>query len=47
MSVAGTVDGIAFALNDRLMAIVDNASATTFASNWFKLDYTDAVLSVA
>lgn len=46
VSVAGTVNGVAFALGDRLLAIVDNASATTFAGNWFKLDYTDQVLSV-
>lgn len=47
VSVAGTVGGIAFAVNDRLIAILDNASTTTFASNWFKADYTDQVLSVA
>jgi hypothetical protein len=46
VSVAGTVDGVAFDIDDRLMAIVDNASATTFAANWHKLDYTDKVLSV-
>lgn len=46
VSVAGTVDGTAFALNDRIIAITDNASTTTFASNWFKADYTDQVLSV-
>lgn len=47
VSVAGTVGGVAFALNDRIIAIVDNASTTTFAANWFKADYTDQVLSVA
>lgn len=47
VSVAGTVNGVAFALNDRLLAIVDNASTATFASNRHKLDYTDQVLSVA
>lgn len=46
VSVAGTVGGIAFNVNDRLIAIIDNASTTTFASNWFKADYTDAVLTV-
>lgn len=46
VSVAGTVDGVSFNINDRLLAIVDNASTTTYASNWFKLDYTDQVLSV-
>lgn len=47
MSVTGTVDGVTFNQNDRILAIVDNASTTVFASNWFKLDYTDQVLSVA
>ncbi|HZF99527.1 MAG TPA: hypothetical protein VEY71_00920, partial [Chitinophagales bacterium] len=46
VSVGGTVDGVTFNANDRLIAIADNASATTFASNWFKADYTDQVLSV-
>lgn len=47
VSVAGTVDSVAFNINDRILAIVDNASTTTFSGNWFKLDYTDQVLSVA
>lgn len=47
VSVAGTVDSVSFAVNDRIIAILDNASTTTFASNWFKADYTDQVLSVA
>jgi hypothetical protein len=47
VSVAGTVNSIVFAINDRLLSIVDNASTTVFASNWHKLDYTDEVLSVA
>lgn len=46
VSVAGTVGGIAFAVNDRVLAIVDNASTSTYANNWLKLDYTDQVLSV-
>jgi hypothetical protein len=46
VSVAGTVDSIAFSVNDRIVAITDNASTSTYASNWLKLDYTDAVLSV-
>lgn len=46
VSTGGTVDGVVFTANDRLIAIADNASATTFAGNWFKADYTDAVLSV-
>lgn len=47
VSVAGTVDGVAFNINDRVIAITDNASTATFAANWFKADYTDQVLSVA
>ena len=46
VTVAGTVDGVSFAINDRLIAILDNASTTTYSSNWFKADYTDQVLSV-
>lgn len=46
VSVTGTVDGIVFTQNDRIVAIVDNASTTIYAANWFKLDYTDQVLSV-
>lgn len=47
VSVGGTVDSVAFAAGDRVIAIADNASTTTYASNWFKADYTDAVTSVA
>ncbi len=47
VSVGGTVDGQVFVANDRIVAIVDNASTSTYAANWHKLDYTDAVLSVA
>lgn len=47
VAVAGTVDGNNFAEGDRILAIVDNASTTIFANNWFKLDYTDRVASVA
>jgi len=47
VSVAGTVGGIPFALNDRIVAIVDGASTSVYAGNWHKLDYTDEVLSVA
>jgi hypothetical protein len=47
VSVSGTVDGTAFVVNDRILAITDNASTSTYASNWHKLDYTDQVLSVA
>lgn len=47
VSTGGTVGGQVFVANDRIVAITDNASTTTYASNWHKLDYTDAVLSVA
>lgn len=46
VSVAGTVNAVAFAVGDRIVAITDNASTGTFAGNWFKEDYTDQVLSV-
>ena len=46
VSVGGTVDGVTFNANDRLIAIIDNASTTVFTGNWFKADYTDQVLSV-
>lgn len=47
VSVAGTVNSVSFWINDRIIAITDNASTSTFANNWFKADYTDQVLSVA
>jgi hypothetical protein len=47
VSVGGTVNSQVFAVNDRIIAILDNASTTTFASNWFKADYTDLVTAVA
>lgn len=46
VSVGGTVNGQVFVANDRIVAILDNASTSTYAANWHKLDYTDAVLSV-
>lgn len=46
VSVGGTVDGVVFNVGDRLIAIADNASTTTFAANWTQLDATDAVTSV-
>lgn len=46
VSVGGTVDSVVFAVDDRLVATVDNASSTTYATNWTKLDATDAVQSV-
>lgn len=46
VSVGGTVNGQVFVANDRIIAILDNASTATYAANWHKADYTDAVLSV-
>lgn len=46
VSVGGTVNGVVFVAGDRLIAIVDNASTTTYAANWTQLDATDAVTSV-
>lgn len=43
----GTVDSVEFVSGDRIVAILDNASTSTYASNWLKLDYTDRVSSVA
>jgi hypothetical protein len=47
ISVPGTVDGVDFNVNDRIIAILDNASEVTYANNWVKMDYTDQVISVA
>lgn len=46
VSVAGTVDSIDFNVGDRLLSILDAASTTTYANNWFKDDGTDQVTSV-
>lgn len=46
VSVGGTVDGQTFAANDRIIAITDNASTSTFAANWFKADYSDQFVSL-
>lgn len=46
VSGSGTVDGVAFTANDRIIAIVDSASTSTYAGNWHKADYTDLVTSV-
>lgn len=45
-TVAGTVGGVPFAVNDRIVALVDAASTSSYA-DWHKLDYTDEVTSVA
>lgn len=46
ISVGGTVGGVVFTANDRIVALTDNASTTVYASNWLKLDYTDQFLSL-
>lgn len=45
--VAGTVDGIPFSINDRIVALVDGAPNNSYAGNWLHLDYNDLVSSVA
>lgn len=47
VSTGGTVDSVVFTQGDRIIAITDNASTSTFSGNWFKADYTDQVSSVA
>lgn len=47
VSVAGTVNGVEFDVGDSIVALVDNASTTTYSNNWFKEDNADRVLSVA
>lgn len=47
VAVAGTVGGIDFAVNDRIIALADNASTSAYAANWLKADYSDLVQSVA
>jgi len=46
VSVAGTVNGISFAVGDNIVATTDNASTSTYAGNWSKHDQTDAVQAV-
>lgn len=36
-SVAGTVNGVFFGIGDRVVALVDNASTTTYAANWIRM----------
>jgi len=38
VSVGGTVNGVLFTVGDNLYAIVDNASTTTYANNWVKIE---------
>jgi len=46
VSVAGTVDSVAFHVGDNIVATTDNASTSVYANNWSKHDNTDAVQSV-
>lgn len=43
---AGIVDNREFSESDRLIALVDNASTTTYGGNWHKADYSDKVQAV-
>lgn len=47
VSTGGTVNAVDFAVGDRVIAITDNASTSTYANNWFKADGSDQVTSVA
>ena len=47
VSAGGTVNGVVFVAGDRIIALTDNASTSTYASNWLKADYSDLVSSVA
>jgi len=38
VSTAGTVGGVSFSVGDCLYAIKDNASSTTYAGNWLKVE---------
>lgn len=37
VSTAGTVDGVAFRIGDRVIAIADTASTATYSGNWIRL----------
>jgi hypothetical protein len=47
VSVGGTVDSVTFGVNDSIVAIATNASTTVYAANWYKVDNTAIVTSVA
>jgi len=38
VSVAGTVNGVAFDVGDDIYAVVNNASTSTYAANWLRID---------
>lgn len=46
-SVSGTVAGVVFTANDRIVALIDGASNAVYTGNWHHLDYNDEVLTVA
>jgi len=46
VSVAGTVGGILFDIGDQILAIVNNASTTTYASNWIRAQGTTSLADV-
>jgi len=46
VSVDWTVDWVSFNVGDNIIAIVDDASTSTYSSNWSKHDQTDAVQAV-
>jgi hypothetical protein len=46
VNVAGTVDGVSFAIGDSIIAKIDNASTTVFAANWIQTQSTSEVTSV-
>lgn len=46
VSANGTVDGVEFREGDRIIALAEDASTTTYAGNWIKADYTDRVSTV-
>lgn len=46
VSTGGTVNGVEFTADDRIIALVASASNTVYAGNWHKADYTDLVQSV-
>lgn len=46
-SAGGTVNSITFTVGDMVMALVNNASTTTYAANWIHIDITMPITSVA
>jgi len=44
--LSGTVDGVNFDIGDKIAALVENPSATTYANNWVKFDNVDDVTTV-